>query len=145
MMWPPLPKTNQSLSWQTSRSYAPSENVFCFLRSGKHFPPFPCAITFSNPLCYCHDYHYCHHCHRTTTTIDIEANGVLPSMNHGRCWEGAALESDEAACALVPRLSFFFFLFFIITHSRRLGFDLRRTGPIWPESGCIGWRPKRPK
>ena len=111
-MWPPLPKTNQSLSWQTSRSYAPSENVFCFLRSGKHFPPFPCAITFSNPLCYCHDYHYCHHCHRTTTTIDIEANGVLPSMNHGRCWEGAALESDEAARALVPRLSFFFFFFF---------------------------------
>ena len=137
--------TNQSLSWQTSRSYAPSENVFCFLRSGKHFPPFPCAITFSNPLCYCHDYHYCHHCHRTTTTIDIEANGVLPSMNHGRCWEGAALESDEAARALVPRLSFFFFFFFIITHSRRLSFDLCRTGPIWPELGCIGWRPKRPK
>ena len=116
-MWPPLPKTNQSLSWQTSRSYAPSENVFCFLRSGKHFPPFPCAITFSNPLCYCHDYHYCHHCHRTTTTIDIEANGVLPSMNHGRCWEGAALESDEAARALVPRLSFFFFFnfFFLLS------------------------------
>ena len=105
-MWPPLPKTNQSLSWQTSRSYAPSENVFCFLRSGKHFLPFPCAITFSNPLC------YCHHCHCTTTTIDIEANGVLPSMNHGRCWEGAALESDKAARALVPRLSFFLFIFY---------------------------------
>ena len=115
-MWPPLPKTNQSLSWQTSRSYAPSENVFCFLRSGKQFPPFPCAITFSSPLCYCHDYHYCRHCHCTTTTIDIEANGVLPSMNHGRCWEGAALESDEAARALVPRLSFFFFFFFFFNY-----------------------------
>ena len=114
-MWPPLPKTNQSLSWQTSRSYAPSENVFCFLRSGKQFPPFPCAITFSSPLCYCHDYHYCRHCHCTTTTIDIEANGVLPSMSHGRCWEGAALESDEAARALVPRLSFFFFYFFFLS------------------------------
>ena len=121
-MWPPLPKTNQSLSWQTSRSYAPSENVFCFLRSGKHFPPFPCAITFSNPLCYCHDYHYCRHCHCTTTTIDIEANGVLPSMNHGRRWEGAAPGSDatQRSCPCVGAASelFFFFHWFAPTRLR---------------------------
>ena len=147
-MWPPLPKTNQSLSWQTSRSYAPSENVFCFLRSGKQFPPFPCAITFSSPLCYCHDYHYCRHCHCTTTTIDIEANGVLPSMNHGRRWEGAAPGSDatQRSCPCVGAASeLFFFLSLIRADSASICVEPGWFGQNWVVSAGDRNGRNRPK
>ena len=65
---------------------------------------------------------------------------------------------DAVACVSVPHLRFFFFfLGFVLTRldSCQIGFDLRRTGLIRPESGHIGsYRPatdtaetglKRPK
>ena len=71
---------------------------------------------------------------------------------HRRGWEGAAPKSDAASDAVdrasVPRLRFCFFFFSQIhanlgrfaptrLDSRRIGFDLRRTGLIQPESGRI--------
>ena len=50
----------------------------------------------------------------------------MEAMKHGRDWEGAAPESDAAAFALVPRLRFFFNIFFM---------DLRQTGLIRSEIG----------
>ena len=57
----------------------------------------------------------------------------MEAMKHGRDWEGAAPESDAAAFALVPRLRFFFNIFFYFLFT-----DLRQTGLIRSESSRIG-------
>ena len=65
-------------------------------------------------------------------------------MKHRRSWEGAASESDAVAHALVPRLSFFFFLGFATTQldSRWTGHILAIIGPYWVVSASDRNGPK---
>ena len=69
---------------------------------------------------------------------------------HQHGWEGAAPASDAGCghqrCFMRVSAASKFLVFFgfdpIRLDSRWLGFDSSRTGLIWPESGCIGLRPK---
>ena len=56
------------------------------------------------------------------------------AMKHRRSWEGATLEFDTVARALVPCLSFFFIYFLF----HRFAPTRLQFAPIWPESGHIG-------